>query len=71
MKGIIKFSRKVVKVLLEMTVIAGIMTIFVGSNLDLKQLFEGIAMVGIALAIVVDFVKEVEVDHQRKEWATN
>ena len=71
MKGIIKFSRKVVKVLLEMTVIAGIMTIFVGSNLDLKQLFEGIAMVCIALAIVVDFVKEVEVDHQRKEWATN
>jgi len=68
MKGIIELCRKVVKALLEITVIAGLLTVIVGSNLELKQLFSSIALISIALAIVIDFAKGAVIDRQKEEW---
>lgn len=70
MKGIIRLCKKTRTVLLKLTVIVGILTVVFGSNLDLKAVFEQIALISISLAIAIDFVKEAAVDQERKEWVT-
>lgn len=70
MKGIIRLCKKTRTVLLKLTVIVGILTVVFGSNLDLKAVFEQIALISISLTIAIDFVKEAAVDQERKEWVT-
>lgn len=66
----IKICRKIEKILLEITVISGFMTLLVGSNIDLDQLFRTIGLISITLSIIVELVKDVEIDHFQKEWVT-
>ena len=67
----VKLCRAIVKILLEITAVSGLLTLLVGSNIDLKQLLTAIAAISIVLAIIIDFVKGIEIDHFREEWAKN
>lgn len=71
MNNKIRVCRKLVKIFLMITVVSGFATLLVDSNPGLEVVFRTIGLISVALALIIDLVKNEEIDRFEKEWVTN
>lgn len=71
MNNKIRVCRKLVKIFLMITVVSGFATLLVDSNPNLDVVFRTIGLISVALALIIDLVKNEEIDRFEKEWVTN